>query len=304
LIAFVSDRDSTPGTINDEIYVAHHDGSDPRRLTNNPATDQFPAVSPNGKEIAFTSDRTGTSQIYVMDASDDNGDGNGDNLRAVTSSLGSKSGVAWSPDGKTLAFARDSGFPGPQNLDIYVIPADGSEPARNLTPGSAKSETQPRFSPDGTKIAFVTTRDGNLKSYTMNVDGSGPQQITSSTANDSHPDFSPDGSRLTFARDTGFPGAINLDIYVMDAAPESATNIPINLTANLTATNERFPVWSPDGTKIAFWSGIGGGFGKDAEIYVMNADGSDQMNITNNTAGDITPDWGPAPVNKPKNHAL
>jgi Tol biopolymer transport system component len=315
-IAFVSDRDTPVGAplANDEIYVQKDGSSQAVRLTNDapeltkePATDTLPAVSPSGKEIVFTSDRSspnpegdaetnpeGDQEIYIMDANDDDGDGNGDNLRRLTDNGATESGPAWSPDGKKIVFASIAdGDP-----DVYTMPADGSDPPTNLTneaPGQRFTDNQARFSPflsgGGTKIAFSSNRDGDFEVFTMNSDGSNPQQITSNTAiTDSRPDYSPDGSSLAFAsnRDGDF------DVYTMKAAPESADNIPVNLT-NAMSTNERFPAWSPDGTKIAFWSGIGGGLGPDAEIYTLRLDGSEPPNnLTRNDFGDITPDWGPA----------
>jgi Tol biopolymer transport system component len=86
-----------------------------------------------------------------------------------------------------------------------------------------------------------------------------------------------------------------VDIWVM-ALDGSGT--PVNLTDAM-VTNERWPAWSPDGTKLAFWSGIGNGLGADAEIYLINADGSGTpVNLTSNQASDVFPDWGPTPTKK------
>ena len=72
---------------------------------------------------------------------------------------------------------------------------------------------------------------------------------------------------------------------------------PVNLTPTLTATNDRWSAWSPEGNKIVFWSGIGNGLGTDAEIYTFTTDGSATLiNLTRNDAGEAEPDWGPAPV--------
>src|SRR5215204_5409062 len=87
-IAFVSDRDSTTAAVNDEIYLTDEHGTPAVRLTTQPATDTAPAVSPNGKQIAFASGRDtpefpnpeGELELYVMGASDEDGDGNGDHL--------------------------------------------------------------------------------------------------------------------------------------------------------------------------------------------------------------------------------
>src|SRR5215216_7494955 len=135
-IALVSDRDSTT-TLNDEIYLTDEHGSPAVRLTTHPATDTTPAVAPNGKQIAFASRRDtlefpnpeGDLELYVMDAADEDGDGNGDHLRRLTDNAAADTTPAWSPGGKKLAFhsTRDG------NDEIYVLDADGSSTPINLT---------------------------------------------------------------------------------------------------------------------------------------------------------------------------
>jgi TolB protein len=186
-----------------------------------------------------------------MDAADDDRDGNGDNLRRLTNDAASQAGLAWSPDGRKIAFAstRDG------DSDVYVMDAEASESAVNLTTIANEPVTrfdgQPVFSPDGTRLALTSSRDGNF------------------------------------------------DIYVMRAEAESPLNVPTNLTNTSAPANSRWPAWSPDGNKIAFWLGAGTGFGSDAEIYQMDVDGTDPINLTNWPGGDITPDWGPTRQHRP-----
>ena len=122
-IAFMSHRDG-----NWEIYVMDADGNNQRNLTNNPDDDQSPAWSPDGKQIAFMSDRDGhfmngwsTSEIYVMDV-------NGDNQQKLTNHRAWDGSPSWSPDGKRIVFRskRDG------NWEIYGIDADGGN-LQNLT---------------------------------------------------------------------------------------------------------------------------------------------------------------------------
>jgi Tol biopolymer transport system component len=111
------------------------------------------------------------------------------------------------------------------NNDIWVMNADGTNPVQ-LTTDPAGDHT-PAWSPDGTKIAFVSDRDGgNFEIYVMNADGSGQTRLTDDPAQDFDPTWSPDGSRIAFVsdRDDGF-----FDIFVMNAdgsGPTNLTNVP------------------------------------------------------------------------------
>ncbi len=180
-----------------------------------------------------------------------------------------------------IAFAseRDEVF----NLDIYVINADGSGVTRLTT--SIATDNGPTWSPDGSRIAFTSTRDGDNEIYLMNADGSGQTRLTTHLAFDVSPAWSPDGSRIAFAsdRDSITPG--NLDIYVFNADGSGLTRLTTN-----SATDEG-PAWSPDGSRIAFSSTRDGV--RNHEIYVMNADGSGQTRLTTNDLNDLDPAWSP-----------
>src|SRR5215218_1629888 len=110
-IAFESTRDG-----NWEIYAMNPDGSNQTRLTNDPASDSRPALSPDGSKIAFVSQRTGNAEIFIMNA-------NGSNLINLTNHPMGDYDPKFSPDGSKIAFR--SGRSG-TNLDIYVMNIDGS----------------------------------------------------------------------------------------------------------------------------------------------------------------------------------
>ena len=142
-IAFVSRRDG-----NAEIYVMDADGTNQRRLTNNRANDRSPAWSPDGRRIAFVSERDGhvhvrhgwpTSEIYVMDA-------DGGNPQNLTNNPSDDWSPSWSPNGKRIAFVSERDEPRVYG-DIYVMDADGSDPER-LT-NNPRDDRYPAWSPDG-----------------------------------------------------------------------------------------------------------------------------------------------------------
>jgi Tol biopolymer transport system component len=268
-IAFETNRDG-----NYEIYKMDADGTNSTRLTNNTANDLWPAWSPDGTKIAFTTDGDGRFndakfEIYRMNA-------DGSNPMRLTNNTALDEESAWSPDGIKIAFVtrRDG------NLEIYAMDADGSNQT-NITKKTF-ADDWPAWSPDGTKIAFATDRDsgfGQHEIYTMNADGSNQTRLTNNSADDTTPDWSPDGTKIAFATDRNGMR----EIYTMDADGSNQTRLTNN------TADDWYPAWSPDGTKIAFHTNRDG----NPEIYTMNADGSSQTRVTNNAAEDFVPSWQP-----------
>jgi TolB protein len=170
-IAFTSTRDG-----NSEIYVANRDGSNLRRLTNNPSIDSTPTWSPSGTQIAFTSDRTGTPQIYIVGV-----DGFG--LRRISyESYADR--PTWSPAPyNEIAYAAKTG-PG---FDIKVLELATSQ-VRQLTFGEGSNES-PAYAPNGRHIAFASTRTGKSQIFLMARDGKNLKQVTN-TGSNRRPDWS------------------------------------------------------------------------------------------------------------------
>src|SRR5215218_3820101 len=192
------------------------------------------------------------------------------------------------PTNQLSAFATFPGEAGKiafhRNGEIYVMNADGSEQT-NISNNPA-FDGYPHWSPDGKKIAFMTSRDGiNYEIYVMNADGTSQTRLTNNADLDAEPIWSPDGTKIAFRSDRYNH---NYQIYVMNADGSEQTNISNNTAADI------HPDWSPDGTEIAFISS------RDYQVYVMNADGSEQTNISNNPAVHDNPDWGPATATEPE----
>jgi Tol biopolymer transport system component len=183
-----------------DVYVANADGSGLRKLAHALAYDPnplgagkgpsaSPAWSPDGRKIAFVSNRSGSDDIWVVDAE-------GGGLVNLTRSRGSGRPV-WSPNGRLIAFRSDRDG----NGEVYVMNADGSG-VKRLTRNPA-SDGGPVWSPDGRKILFVRFRRGNSDIYVMNRDGSGQRNLTpgvrpARTAYDGAPVWSPSGRLIAF----------------------------------------------------------------------------------------------------------
>ncbi len=167
--------------------------------------------------------------------------------------------------------------------EIFTMNADGTGPTQ-LTFNS-DSDGGPSWSPDGTKIAFTSSRDDPWREiYTMRADGSDVTNLTNSPGtSEVEPDWSPDGTKVAFETDRDG----NDEIYLMNSDGSAQTNLTNNPGSDET------PDWSPDGAKIAFHTTRDG----NMEIYSMEADGSGQTNLSQSaTSVDGVATWQPVTV--------
>lgn len=170
------------------------------------------------------------------------------------------------------------------NSDIYLLNVDAAlqgtaQPALKRLTTDPATDFDPTWSPDGTRIAFRSQRDGNDEIYIMNSDGTCQINLTNNPADDWSPAWSSDGTKIAFAH--FFDGKSFSDIAVI--------NIDGSGLKRLTTSHGEYPAWSPDGTQIAFASARDGNY----EIYVMNADGTAQTRLTDDPAYDMSPVWSP-----------
>ena len=133
-------------------------------------------LAPDRTRVAFSSNRGGSSDLFVMDS-------DGRNLRRLTTDAGNEGSPAWTPDGARIVYTFTRGTA----TQVAIIPVDGGEP-RPLTTSSGGNHS-PSVSPDGRSIAFISVRDGNQEIYAMNLDGTNQRRLTKTSERESSPQF-------------------------------------------------------------------------------------------------------------------
>jgi Tol biopolymer transport system component len=210
-----------------DIVVTNLKGKVQKKLTNHPGYDAEATVSPDGKKIVFTSDRSGDLELWTMDI-------NGKNLRQVTKGLGYDGGAFFSPDSKRLVFrasrpTSDSeiseykallkeGLVAPTSMEIYTCNLDGSKLKQVTRLG--KANWAPFFHPSGKKIIFSSNhkskRGFQFNLFMINEDGTGLEQISYDKVFDAFPMFSPNGKKLVFSSNRNNKGTRDTNIFAVD----------------------------------------------------------------------------------------
>ncbi|HNT78614.1 MAG TPA: FG-GAP-like repeat-containing protein [Anaerolineae bacterium] len=281
-IVFYSERAGAP-----DIYRMNADGSDLRQLTDDPAYDDSPALSPDGTRIAFLTSRhdlTGAFpdlayELYVMDS-------DGSHPRRLTTTPAAENHPAWAPDSRRISF--DADYDGDGYAEIYVMDADGGNVTR-LTANQANDQFAD-WAPDGKSLAFTSDRAGGYDLYVMAADGSQQRPLTTDAGWELFPAWSPDGTQIAFFACDVRCQPNRQDLYVMQADGSDRRRL-----TETPRTVDEDPAWSPDGRYLVFQSDRDGNY----ELYRMRADGTDQVRLTDNAGGDYWPAWGPTQTTMP-----
>jgi Tol biopolymer transport system component len=331
-LVWVSNRTAAPGAAGHtgQIFYQPRGGS-AVRLTDNGAVDQYPALSPDGRQVAFAAQQTGAPgvlNIWVVGV-----DGTG--LRQVTTDTVVDTWPSWSPDGTKLAFSSTRDDPAGE---IYTVPVAGGAETRITTDPAA--DTEPAWSPDGSRIAFTTTRFHTTGDVALvaATGGTVTRVMPNDTGDTSEPAWSADGSRIAFtthrdnrplgeidqvALGSGAISVVASDNGLGDTHPtwlrtvgdgraidqvvftqlryggsdgifsaDAAGNDRHDLTGN-PGIEDSDPAFTTDGTKLAYTEQNG----EDASrVVVASSDGSNPHPLTGDPAGagsQSNPAWSP-----------
>jgi len=260
-IAFVSELHAS------EVYIARADGTAPQRLTNDLVGSRWPALSPDGTQIAFAR-RHGSGWAIVVSRLDGSG------ARDIVSEAGFTSGFSgypdWSPDGKQIAFTHE--YPDGHAAIVDFDLASGT--AHDITHDTA-ADLWPRWSPDGTRIAYATNVPGQgIDIYTIGADGTNPTRLTTGAGWEIEPSWSPDGTRIAY---TAFPNGVG-DIFVMNADGTGVRDV-----TNTPQSDDEEPFWAATGLVFR-----GNGLAVP-QLFFVRADGTGLKELTSGEAENSDP---------------
>ena len=261
IVFFGSGTDSTTFT---HLFVVNADGTGMRQITADSLNDRLPRWSPDGTKIVFV--RVYTNTFDSANVSLINADGTG--MLRLTNDIGDDT-PSWSPDGSQIAYQHDDMF----HLTLQIMGSDGTNPQVLMIPDSTNSAREITFTPQGTllgddfegidlQLSTTATRLTRILSL-YPIYGAAPR-------------LSPDGSRIAFS---WFGPNASHSPYIYTVRSDGSD------MKQLTYGNETSPVWSPDGTKIAYVS--------SRRIWIMDADGTHPVQVTRRTSSgaDYLGDW-------------
>jgi len=220
-----------------KVYTIDQDGADKRLVSSTDHQAMSPAWGPDGRRFGYMEFWAGRGQLFVQDLA------GGKRSAVATTGQALDFTPAFSPDSKTLAFSRAS----EEGTDIYAVNIKDNCCLQRLTVGRFSDNLSPTYSPDGQRIAFVSTRSGSPQVYAMAADGTDQQLFApfdyGVTGSSYAPDWSPDGQSVAFHRDVGG----TYQVFVLDVR----TRVVRQLTS--VGRNED-PTWAPDSRHLCFVS--------------------------------------------------
>ena len=260
-----------------EIFVMDWDAANQKQITRHQTISQSPAVSHDGKWVAYSSfalhnKKTRNLDLFLYNLETGK-------RSAISYRQGVNSGADFFPGDRSLALTvSNSG-----NSDIYKMGTDGISLTKLTNTGKGILNVEPAVSPDGSKIAFSSDRSGNAMIYVMNADGSNVKRLTIAGKYNATPSWSPDGKKIAFA---GYDSS-HFDIFMMNADGTNMSRLTSASKANGKMSNNEEPTFSPDGRNILFRSDRTG----KSQLYVTSLDGENERRVTFDQHEYFKPRW-------------
>jgi Tol biopolymer transport system component len=249
------------GTGNPALFIAKPDGSCMQRVTSDDSFYGGPSFFPGGKRLAYSTTRSGINRLYTRDLE------TGVEQPLETAYVFSPAPAApevleastpsVSPDGLLIAFGGTRAA-APAGSDLFTIPAAGGNLLR-ITSDPRSAATSPRWSPDGSRLYFLTYQAGPLELFQVQSDGTSPTRITTDSASSSRFDLTADGSALVYARfsDTG-SGSLPTELVSLELTTGTIRVISV--------ANEADPAVDATATSVAVSRRSGTGY----DLYLLD----------------------------------
>lgn len=255
---------------NQDLYVQPAGGGVERRLTDHPAQDGLPRFTPDGRRVLFSSDRTGSFQIWEVDAA-------GGEARRVRTNGDTEWQVDLAPDGRQLAYLSNQG--GPESL--WLLTTGTAEPRLLVRHGARSILGNPDWSPDGRRIVFSSNWRVGHQIYLAEVASGKTRRLSALTRGGCEPRFHPDGQRIVYVS----RGHMSEKSRLVEVDVESGEE---TVLVDWPALNYD-PAYSPDGSEIAFASNITGEYA----IYRQRIQDGKSWRVTHGPGPARYPDYRP-----------
>jgi TolB protein len=267
-IYFVSNRS---GKDDQEIWAMDWDGNNQKQITHLRNLALYPAISPDGSRLAFTTWAKGTPQIMMINTE------TGRQLPFYNQNSSLNAFANFTPDGQQIYFSSKAG----DTTQIFAAALNGQDFRRISHRNSI--DVEPKVNPKNPNIIYFVSGPGAQQIYSMNALGSDVQRVTNGEGEASNPSWNPDGQHIAFSWTRGYAKG-DWNVFVMDVSTHEYSQL-----THSEGRNEN-PVWAPDGRHIVFAS-TRGQRNQTYQIYTMLADGSHVTRLTQQ-ANNRYPVWG------------